>query len=172
MLSSSARRLATAPSPWRASNNWSMHQAAFERERRQQRAAEVREMEQKLARQEQMKWHASLAALERVSRPHHKEATSFRMGNNYALHSAHFEVQPERRLTRAEAWEAARMSPLKAAKAVKEAVVGITTFLGCTIGWFRSHMHSLMTPTFAFLLCCDPHFSNADAGHHGGRIHD
>ena len=52
-----------------------------------------------------------------------------------AVHSASFALRPERRLTRAEAWSAARLSPYKVGtKAVKEVVIGAGTFIAFTTG--------------------------------------
>ena len=77
---------------------------------------------------------AAAAAAEKAAQPPPPE-TSFRLGNNYALHSASFAVRPERRLTRSEAWAAARASPLKATvKAAADVVVGLGTFVVCTVG--------------------------------------
>ncbi|KAL1520002.1 hypothetical protein AB1Y20_023483 [Prymnesium parvum] len=128
-----ARRMgsrAPATSPWRASNNWSLHKAAFEREQRQQESALAAALRRKGLAIEGA--YAGFKPAERT--PPRAAESSFRLGNNYALHASHFVVRPEQKLSRAEAWRAARLSPLKAAEAVKEAVVGIGTFVACTAG--------------------------------------
>mmetsp|Transcript_93139 Transcript_93139/g.279407 ORF Transcript_93139/g.279407 Transcript_93139/m.279407 type:complete len:221 (+) Transcript_93139:66-728(+) len=138
-------------SPWKASNNWSLHQAAYEREQRQQQAAlALTAKRAKAARELRLKNLAKAAAAQKAA-PTPTQPQSFRLSNNYAMHAARFALRPESRLTKAAAWQKARASPVRAAEAVAEAVVGVGTFiastagtllLGILLGAYTTDMHS------------------------------